>query len=463
MDALQLESAAFQKALLKSERLRIRIVIAAIAISFLLRSLMVAIFFSRENFRAWVDIAVFAAVFLSYELVILRRAERSIQRGSSLPRAAWMVDIVVETSMPAFVMVLLSSNSINLAYRPLANPGVLLYFIFIMLSALRLDPAACRISGFVAAASYLAAAAYLGWRPSELSGRGLFSPERTVIGFAGMLFISGFVASAMAGEIRKQVDAALREAELKRRMERLEHDMEVARAIQQSLLPTTSPELEGFEIAGWNQPADETGGDFYDWQMLPDGKLVVALADVTGHGIGPALLASVCRAYARASFTHENGLMAAMEELNDALIKDIGNARFVTFVAAICSPRNTVELLSAGHGPLFLYWLNEDRFDAFEAQGLPLGVMNDLESEPPKVLDLHPGDMLVLTTDGFFEWANQNGEEFGMKRMKETIRAARDLHPADIISTLYRSVIDFSGGTKQKDDLTAVIIKRRAV
>jgi serine phosphatase RsbU (regulator of sigma subunit) len=122
----------------------------------------------------------------------------------------------------------------------------------------------------------------------------LLSPQRAVFGYAATLLIAGFVAGVVAGEFRKQVDAALREAELRRQVDSLEHDLGVARSIQQSLLPGTMPLIKGFEIAGWNQPADQTGGDYYDWQLLPDGKVVVALADVTGHGIGPALLASVC-------------------------------------------------------------------------------------------------------------------------------------------------------------------------
>lgn len=462
MDALHLSSAAFQQALLKSERLRIRIVIAAIAVAFLIRALTAVIFYNLATVHNLAPVAVFTVAFLGYEFIVLRRVEGAMQGGSSPPRGAWMANIVVETSFPAFAVILLSSHSIEQPFRPVANPGALIYLIFIMLSTLRLDPVSCRISGFVAAASYLAAAAYLGWSPSQVVAKGLSSPEHTVIGFAVTFVIAGFIASAIADEIRKQVDAALREADLKRRMERLEHDMEVARSIQQSLLPTAQPQLEGYEIAGWNQPADETGGDFYDWQILPDGKLIVALADVTGHGIGPALLAAVCRAYARASFSAENGLMKAMQALNSSLIKDIGSARFVTFVAAICSPDKPVELLSAGHGPLFLYWLQEDRFDAFDAQALPLGIMTDLESDPPKILDLQPGDMLVLSTDGFFEWANAEGEQFGVERMQQTIRASRDLHPMEIISALYNAVIGFSGGTKQMDDLTAVIIKRRA-
>jgi serine phosphatase RsbU (regulator of sigma subunit) len=290
----------------------------------------------------------------------------------------------------------------------------------------------------------------------------MLSPERAVIGYAITLLVCGFIAGAVAGEIRKQVDAALREAETKRQVEHLEHDLEVARSIQQSLLPTNTPQIEGFEIAGWNQPADQTGGDYYDWQVLPDGKLLVTLADVTGHGIGPALLAAVCRAYTRANFTPEHGLFTAMERVNSALSEDIGEGRFVTFVAAICSPGSSrVELLSAGHGPLFLYWLREDRFDAMSAQGLPLGLVPDFASEPPMILEFNPGDLLVLTTDGFFEWANEKSELFGVKRLEDTIRASREKPPAEIISTLYEAVIEFSGGTKQNDDLTAVVIKRK--
>lgn len=222
------------------------------------------------------------------------------------------------------------------------------------------------------------------------------------------------------------------------------------------------PNIEGFEIAGWNQPADQTGGDYYDWQVLRDGRLAVALGDVTGHGIGPALLAAVCRAYARANFTPEYGMLTAMERVNSALSKDVGPGRFVTFVAVICTPDSShVELLSAGHGPPFLYLTREDHFDAMPAQGLPLGLMPNLTSDPPKILELNPGDLLVLTTDGFFEWANAQDEQFGIERMEDTIRASKEKPPAEIISALYKAVIEFSGGTKQDDDLTAVIIKRK--
>jgi len=206
--------------------------------------------------------------------------------------------------------------------------------------------------------------------------------------------------------IRNQVEAALREAETRREVEHLQHDLDVARSIQQSLLPKSMPQIPGFDIAAWNKPADQTGGDYYDWQALPDGRILVAFADVAGHGIGPALLASVCRAYSRATFGQHLDFLKSMEQINTAISADVGEGRFVTFVAAILGPASSqVELLSAGHAPLFLYWLKHDRFDKMEAQGLPLGISPDFLSEPPQILPFASGDLLVLAPDGFFEWA----------------------------------------------------------
>jgi serine phosphatase RsbU (regulator of sigma subunit) len=417
---------------------------------------------NRENFHLWFLSFLFIALFLAYESLMLRAVNRAIQAGHDLSRGTWVSNVLVETLLPALAMAFLSSRSIDPAYRPLANPATLLYFIFIILSTLRLDPVLCQLSGFAAGGSYLAAAIYLGWKPSIGGAASLLSPQKTVFAYTITLVVAGFVAGAVANEIRKHVDAALREAEMQRQVERMEHDLEIARSIQQSLLPTSMPEIEGLDIAGWNQPADQTGGDYYDWHPLASGKVLISLADVTGHGIGPALLAAVCRAYARANFTPENGLLTAMERINSSLSADLGEGRFVTFVAAICSPGNSrVELLSAGHGPLFLYVFREDRFDKMAAQGLPLGISPSLISEPPLLVDLYPGDILVLATDGFFEWANAQGEQFGTERLGEAIRASREKPASKIISTLYQSVIDFSGGTKQQDDLTTVLIKRK--
>ena len=454
-------SPAFRQAVLKSERLRILIVLGIIVVVFLIRSFLTVILWDRENFHLWLLSCALLSLFLLYEFFIYRAVSRAVRSGSDLSAGLRISNVIIETSVPAFALAFIYSTAIDPAYRPLANPSTLLFFIFIILSTLRLDPRLCRFSGIVAALSYLCASTYLGWHPAFRDGTLLLNPHKAVFGYAAILIFAGVVAGAVAGEIRKHVDAALHEAETKLQVQRLEHDLDVARTIQQSLLPVSMPVIAGFDIAAWNQPADQTGGDYYDWQPLPDGRVLVALADVTGHGIGPALLAAVCRAYARTNFTVDDGLLDAMTRINASLSGDLKEGRFVTFVAAICTPGNSrVELLSAGHGPLFFYTLRHDRFDAMKAHGMPLGISSSLVTDPPQMLELDLGDMLVLATDGFFEWENAQGEQFGVARLEATIRTSRERPASEIIATLYSAVITFSQGTPQKDDLTAIIIKR---
>jgi hypothetical protein len=222
------------------------------------------------------------------------------------------------------------------------------------------------------------------------------------------------------------------------------------------------PQLDHFEIAGWNQPADQTGGDYFDWQVLPDGQLAISIGDATGHGIGPALVSALCRAYARASFLIDQKHDRVLEQLNGLLSHDLADDRFVTFAVVFLNPENgEVKVLSAGHGPILWYRRGRNQLQDFEAQGIPLGMIAGMPYEDSKVKSLKAGDMIVLVTDGFYEWENPESEEFGLARLKETIQQARDCSAEEVISRLVKAVKDFSKGTKQKDDLTMVVLKRK--
>ena len=109
--------------------------------------------------------------------------------------------------------------------------------------------------------------------------------------------------NSMTADLRANVERLAVEKAVRQRME---HDLDIARQIQRGLLPSSKPDVPGYDIAGWSRAADKTGGDYFDWQVLPDGRILISLADVTGHGIGPALMAAVCRAYARATTQEED-------------------------------------------------------------------------------------------------------------------------------------------------------------
>jgi phosphoserine phosphatase RsbU/P len=175
------------------------------------------------------------------------------------------------------------------------------------------------------------------------------------------------------------------------------------------------------------------------------------------------MLASVCRAYSRASFNDHDNLETTLQNINRSFAEDLTPERFATFVAAVFQEgSDQVELLSAGHGPLFIYSACDQSLQYMHAQALPLGIVPEMASASPVKLTMQPGDMVLLITDGFFEWENPAQEEFGTRRLAEVLRRFSDREPEIIIAELYDSVVNFSQGTPQKDDLTAVLIKRLA-
>ncbi|MAE67800.1 MAG: hypothetical protein CMJ18_26390 [Phycisphaeraceae bacterium] len=248
----------------------------------------------------------------------------------------------------------------------------------------------------------------------------------------------------------------------KLRLEKIERDLDLARDIQRGLLPKGPPAVPGFEIAGWNQAADQTGGDYFDWLSLPDGRTIVTLADVTGHGIGPALIVAVCRAYMRAAAgISGRPLSAAVSSVNDLLYADTPPERFVTAVVGVIDPaEGSMSMVSAGHGPLYFYEVQTGAMHKWEGDVPPLGVVDGMEFPPPREIRFAPGDVLVLTTDGFFEWPNPAGEQFGTSRLEAFVRDHHALAPEQFIEKLYEIVLGHADGTRQDDDLTAVVIRR---
>jgi sigma-B regulation protein RsbU (phosphoserine phosphatase) len=270
--------------------------------------------------------------------------------------------------------------------------------------------------------------------------------------------IAGFLGSQAGVAIQRQ-----RLLDHFAEKQRIERDLNIARSIQQGLLPRDRPAVTGFDVAGWNRPADETGGDFFDFLPLANGRLALAIADATGHGIGPALVIVEARALIRALVGGEAGLERAINEVHRLLCLDLPENRFVTAFCGILDPkRATMEFMSAGQGPILLYEASSGTIRELPAQGLPLAFFPDASYEGVTCITLAEGDMLVLLTDGFYEWANGSGEAFGEERVYDLIRRLHDRPATEIIDSIYRSVVRFAAGARQGDDLTAVIVKRTA-
>ncbi len=277
-------------------------------------------------------------------------------------------------------------------------------------------------------------------------------------------FAPGPPNASRVAEVRRLAEAHDRMREGLRsliRLKKLEGDLDLARDIQRGLFPKAPPDARGFQVAGWNQAADETGGDYYDWITLPDGRVVVTLADVTGHGVGPALIASVCRAYMRATTAfHGRHLSESLAQVNDLLCDDTPPERFVTAAVAMIEPAGRLTLISAGQGPMLFYRAADGGIQEWDGDEPPLAVVRGLTFPNPREVRMERGDLLVLTTDGFFEWRNSAGERFGIPRLKAFVTEHHDLEPKRFIETLYAAVRAHAGGTPQADDLTAVVIRK---
>jgi serine phosphatase RsbU (regulator of sigma subunit) len=459
MNELDLGSSeALKQARLQSDRVRITAMLTVLCLLFASTLLRGMIFEGKTGKGVLPVLIAYFGIMIGFESFMLGWVGRAMRRKTDLSRADLILSVFVETLFPTAGIILLILTGITNPYTALVAPIVLTYFLFIVLSTLRLSPMLAHLSGVFCAAEYALVCSYVFISYPAPVVRQAMQPVEYYVGNATIILAAGFLAGEIARQIRSHVGAALREA---RTVERLNGELESARFVQQSLLPRETPGLGDYDLAGWNKPADQTGGDYYGWRQLADGRTVFMLADVTGHGISSALMAAACHAYTQASIAVDSDLEAIVTRINKLLCADLPSGKLITFVAGVLDPgTGSVDLLSAGHAPLLLYSAAEDRVQSFEAHGVPFGIFRSMAYGPAQRIHLTPGDMLVLITDGFFEWTNAQEEDFGFDRLHAAIRAARGSSAAGVISALHAAVTSFTGGTAQQDDLTAVVLKR---
>ena len=454
-----MQSKAFERASLKSESYRVialLCVLGALLIWVVIRGVV------TQNYVLLLGQAIVLAFVISHESVMLHHIRTALRDDEAVVPELWVFNVFIESQLPTVALFVLLLTHWMTPYQVLVAPAIAIYFLFITLSTLRLRPSLTLITGLLSALGYLLLTFFVEFRYADSAATADRFPFAVYLVYAGLIFVAGIIAALVARQVRGYVRAALREAKLQSELQQINHDLEIARSIQQDLLPTSPPQVDDFEIAGWNQPANQTGGDYFDWQLLPDGQFAISVGDATGHGIGPALVSALCRAYARASFLTDNGHERVLERLNSLLASDLADDRFVTFAVVFLNPATSeVKVLSAGHGPILWYRRAMNKWENFEAQGIPLGMIDGMPYDDARMKCLRAGDMLVLVTDGFYEWQNPDAEEFGVERLKETIRKARDASAEEVIAQLYTAVKNFSKGTEQQDDLTAVVLKRK--
>jgi sigma-B regulation protein RsbU (phosphoserine phosphatase) len=253
--------------------------------------------------------------------------------------------------------------------------------------------------------------------------------------------------------------ALLRDLSAQKQVERDRRKMELARVVQQGILPRSPPSLPGFDIAGLSWTAEATGGDYFDYIPMPDGRYGVVVGDASGHGFGPALLITETSAFTRAFATVQPEVGAVLTLLNRALLRVAPEAAFVTMFLARLDPRQpALVYANAGHPHGYILDASGAVRTVLECLDQPLAVSPDVEFQQSAELPLHPGELVLLISDGVFEAQDLAGDQFGTERVLDLVRTHHERPAKEIVHALCQSATDFARG-RPYDDRTAVVIK----
>jgi phosphoserine phosphatase RsbU/P len=287
-----------------------------------------------------------------------------------------------------------------------------------------------------------------------------------IVGVIQLLNSSAGVFSAEDQEFLEKLSGhmamALENARLHREAlekQRMERDLAVARNIQQSLLPQTPPTVAGYDIWVTNEPCFECGGDYYDFLSLGPSTLLAVVADVEGKGVASALVMSNLQATLRALSMHLHSLEVLMLSRNEMMFNDTKSEKYLScFLALVDTKRNGLHYINAGHCPPILVSGLDGSFQKLEKGGTVVGLFPDVEYERGSA-QMHPGDILVLSTDGITEACNINEDEFEAEGLAAAVARHRHKPAQEIVANVLAEVNEFARGGPHVDDKVLMIIK----
>ncbi len=245
--------------------------------------------------------------------------------------------------------------------------------------------------------------------------------------------------------------------------ERYDREVKLAQGVQRQLQPERMGLSEGsLRVAGMNELCEDATGDYYDvLSPLPDGKVAVAIGDVSGHGLQAALVMAEARAFLRAFVKTAPWLDRALALMNDALVPDMSDGKFLSLFAALIDPHDgRMEWCNAGHNPPLLFQARDRVVRPLARTGRILGILPGEPCGPGEPVKMEKGDALLLYTDGVTEARGAGGELFGQERLEGALSGAAKHEPEAILDSVRGALRDFTGGAKNDDDVTMVAVKR---
>jgi serine phosphatase RsbU (regulator of sigma subunit)/anti-sigma regulatory factor (Ser/Thr protein kinase) len=306
-----------------------------------------------------------------------------------------------------------------------------------------------------------------GYRCHTILAAPMRNPQQKTIGVVQLLNKKGGpftsrderLLAAMAAQAAVFVEnARLYAQEIQQRL--INQDLETARAIQRSFLPQTVPQHVGWDIAALWRPVREVAGDFYDFYPLPDGRLAVVVADVSGKGVPAALFMALSVTVLRFAMGLNFYPGELLDRANQAIIADQQSKMFATaFVGYLDLDSGVLRFASAGHSPPLLYRAATGRCEVLMASGVAMGLFKRAEYAEETVT-LADGDVLVLYTDGITEVIDAQEEEFGEERLEELVVQNSSRPAQELAEMVVEAAVNFAQDQRAFDDETLVVIKR---
>ena len=243
--------------------------------------------------------------------------------------------------------------------------------------------------------------------------------------------------------------------------DKLRNELQIARRMQEALLPAEVPDVEGLALAASLRPANNVGGDYYDVVPLGGGYVGLVIADVSGHGVSSAMMMTSFRMALLTELSREFSPAAALRRVNTLLQRDCDRARmFVSAVLLVYEPlTGNVQYANAGHNPPRLRRGDDHDLLRLDATGLPIGMFDDLEYDEASVT-LEPGDALLLYTDGLVENRNADGVAFGEAGLDRLLSGADAKTADDLLRYVLSAGDRHLGGADPRDDVTVVVATR---
>jgi sigma-B regulation protein RsbU (phosphoserine phosphatase) len=243
----------------------------------------------------------------------------------------------------------------------------------------------------------------------------------------------------------------------------MRQEMDLARKVQNAMIPKRPPSIRGLQAAGFTRAASVTGGDVFDLWETHEGKMGIFLGDASGHGLAPTLIVSQVRTLVRTLSEMESDPLKILVRINARMAGDLEDGRFITTFLGFLDTDGRLDYCSAGHGPIVYRSSEESPIQLLEPACPPVGVLDEMPEEATVPLQMRPGGAIMILSDGIFEARGVDGEQFGIERVCDLFQKHRHLPPRETIEQIYNAAHAWERSDDPADDQTLVVAGPAAI